>query len=491
MSDVMMVGPGAGSVAEPRSDAELIVRARELFDRQHRNRPNVRARGARERIARLEDLRAAILAHRPALHQAMAADLGKPYVEVEAIEIQPALREIAHAARHLARWMRPRRVPHPLLLAGSRSEIHYEPKGVVLVLGAWNFPFGLVVNPLIAAVAAGNCVIARPSEKAPRTAAALEALVASAFPEDEAAVVGGGVPVADALLELPFDHFFFTGSGAIGRKVMVAAARHLAGVTLELGGKCPAIVDETADVDRAADRIVRAKFANAGQTCIAPDYALVHESLARRFVARAVDTVARFYGASEDARRRSADFCRIVDEHAVLRLAALVEAGVAAGARIEIGGRSDPAERYFAPTILSGVAPDSPLMEEEIFGPVLPVRTFASLGDAIAEVDARPRPLGLYLFTGSRRAARAVLQRTSAGGTVVNEAAIHYFNPDLPFGGVGPSGFGCYHGWFGFRTLSHERAVLRQGRAGLIPLIDPPYGRRATRLVDLMRRIIR
>lgn len=491
MADVATAGSGAGPAAETLADAALIERARTLFEAQRRNRELVRRLGARERVERLEALRAAILAHREALHRAMAADLGKPYVEVEAIEIQPALREIAHAARHLRRWMRPRRVPHPFLLAGSRSEIRYEPRGVVLVLGAWNYPFGLVVNPLIAAVAAGNCVIARPSEKAPRTAAALQALVADAFPENEVAVLGGGVPVADALLDLPFDHFFFTGSGAIGRKVMAAAARHLAGVTLELGGKCPAIVDETADVDRAAERIVRAKLANAGQTCIAPDYALVHVSLARRFVERAVDAVARFYGPSEDARRRSPDLCRIVDEHAVLRLAGRVEAAVAAGARIEIGGRSDPLERYFAPTILSDVAADSPIMDEEIFGPVLPVRTFASLDDALAEIDAHPRPLALYLFTGSRRVARAVLERTDSGAVVVNEAAIHYFNPNLPFGGVGASGFGAYHGWFGFRAFSYERALLRQRGPGLVPLIDPPYRRRDIRLADLLRRLIR
>lgn len=465
-------------------DAE-IQRARALFARQGEARGRVAATSARERVARLRGLRAALLAHRAELEAAVHADFRKHPAELEVTELQPVLTEIAHTIRHLPRWMRARRVPGTALLAGTRSRIRPEPRGRVLILAPWNYPLLLTLSPLAAAVAAGNVVLLRPSEKAPRTADALARVVSAAFPADEAAVLAGGVPLAEALLELPFDHFFFTGSTAVGRKVMEAGARHMASVTLELGGKSPAIVDRSADLALAAERIVWGKHVNAGQTCVAPDYVLVHRDQERPFLDAARAALARLYG---DDPRASPDLPRLVDDAAFRRVSAILAETVAAGARIEVGGGLDAAERYVAPTLLSGVEAGHPVMREEIFGPVLPVLTYDSLDEALDLVNARPQPLALYLFARDGAVVERVLGGTRAGGTVVNHVLCHLANPALPFGGVGESGQGSYHGVHGFRAFSHERAVLYAGRHSLAPLYYPPYGPRMRRLAGLVTR---
>jgi len=467
---------------------DTIAHARAVFERQCTNRWAVARSPARDRIAKLNQLRAAIVRRRGDLAAAVHADFRKPPAETELSEIQLVLREISHTTRHLARWMRPQRAPTPLVLAGSRSEIRYQAKGVALILAPWNYPIDLVLTPLVAAVAAGNCAIVRPSEKVPQTAAALGALIAEVFEPDEVAVVGGDPSLAAALLELPFDHFFFTGSQRVGRLVMAAAAQHLASVTLELGGKSPAIVDETADIRGAAERIVWGKFVNGGQTCIAPDYALVHESVAPAFLDGARRALDLCYGRTEAAREESASYCRIIDSAAHQRLVALVDAAVRAGARVEAGGAFSPATRYLAPTILSNVSPDSPLMAREIFGPVLPVLTYRSPEEAYRLVRSGDPPLALYVFSRDSRRVEDLLARTAAGGTVVNNTLLHFANPHLPFGGVGASGLGNYHGWFGFRAFSNERAVLRGGRWNPLRLLYPPYGARTTRILRLVDR---
>ena len=468
-------------------DAEQIARARRLFELQRGARWRVATSDAGERIARLKRLRTSIIRHRQALYDGVHADFRKSAAEFEITEMQIVLGEIGHTLRHLRRWMRPRRVPTPPLLAGTRSRVVHEPRGQVLILAPWNYPFQLLFGPLVAAVAAGNVCILRASEKVPATAAAMARIVADAFPEDEVAMVAGGVQTADALLALPFDHFFFTGSTAVGRKVMHAAAEHLASVTLELGGKSPAIVDRSADVAQAAERIVWGKFVNAGQTCVAPDYVLVHHDDAPAFLAAARAAVARFYGEG-DAARASEDFARIVDPRAYERLADALRRTLDAGATLAAGGGTDAAERYIAPTILADVRPDAPVMREEIFGPVLPVLPVRSLDEALAFVNARPRPLALYLFSRDAGVTRRVVRETTAGGTIVNHVICHLANPDLPFGGVGESGQGSYHGHAGFRAFSHERAVLHAGRWSLAPLYYPPYGPRMRRIANLMSR---
>ncbi|HEX7243728.1 MAG TPA: aldehyde dehydrogenase family protein [Longimicrobiaceae bacterium] len=464
--------------------------ARRVYEAQRARRRATGAPDAAERIRRLERLAAAVRARRGELAAAIHADFRKHPTESELTEIQQVLAEIRHAVRHLRRWMRPVRAGTPLALAGARSELRYEPRGVVLVLSPWNYPVRLLLGPLVGALAAGNSVVLRPSEKVPETGRALARVVADAFREDEVALVRGGVDVADALLSLPFDHVFFTGSTAVGRRVMRAAAEHLSTVTLELGGKSPALVDASADVRTAAERIAWGKMINAGQTCVAPDYVLVHESRAAELVAELKAAVARLYGATEEARRGCDSFCRVVDDGAFARLARLLEASVREGARVETGGVTDAAERYVAPTVLSGATWEMPVMGEEIFGPILPVLTFGSLDEALERINARPKPLALYVFARSRPVVERVLSGTSAGGTVVNHVVLHLANPDLPFGGVGESGQGSYHGRFGFRTFSHERAVLVQGRFSAAKWLYPPYTERVRRMAERVGRML-
>jgi aldehyde dehydrogenase (NAD+) len=488
--EVATLAVDVGGVSASASDAELAAEVRRIFEAQRARRRWADPPSAEERVARLKRFRAAVAAHREALGAAMRADFRKHPVETELTEVQQVLAETGHAIRHLRRWMKPRRVGTPALLVGTRSQIRYEPRGTVLILGAWNYPVLLTLAPLVAAVAAGNTAVVRPSEKTPATAEVLGRIVADAFAEDDVALVGGGVEVADALLALPFDHFFFTGSSAVGRKVMHAAAEQLAGVTLELGGKSPAIVDASADVARAAERIAWGKFINGGQTCVAPDYVLVHESRAAELLEALRRSVAAFYGGTAEERRRSESFGRMIDDRAFARVAGLLEGSVRAGARVETGGETDASERYVAPTVLSGVDWEMPVMAEEIFGPVLPVLTFRSLDEALERIAERPKPLALYLFARDGAVEERVLRRTTAGGTVVNDVVIHLANPDLPFGGVGESGQGSYHGWFGFRTFSHERAVLVRGRFSPAALLHPPYTDRVRRFADFVGRIV-
>jgi aldehyde dehydrogenase (NAD+) len=460
----------------------------QVFDELQAHRWQVAGTSAGQRVLKLQRLKDAIIRHRRMLADAVHADFGKHRAETELSEIQPLLLELNEALRHLPRWIRPSRVRTPWVLAGTQAEIRREPKGVVLILAPWNYPVNLALAPLVAAVAAGNCVLLKPSEKAPRTAQAISLVIAAAFEAHEVACLLGGADLAEALLSLPFDHIFFTGSSRIGRLVMRAAADHLAGVTLELGGKSPAIVDGGAAMATAAERVVWGKFINAGQTCIAPDYVLVQESAAGAFVEQAARSVRRFHRSPADGS--GGDLCRIIDEAAWDRLTATLHATLRGGARLAVGGDSSRADRYLSPTILTHVSGDMPIMQEEIFGPILPVLTYRTLDEAAAFVRSRPKPLALYVFSGRRQVFDHVLHRTTAGGTVWNNVLLHFGNPNLPFGGVGASGLGNYHGWFGFRTFSHERAVMRQGRFSMMSPFYPPYGSRTVRRLKWLSRLI-
>lgn len=482
---------GARSDLVPTATEDLVARLRRAFLVQQEARWRVAATGAAERIARLARLRDALAARRGELAAAMRADFGKHPAETELSEIQPTLGEISHTMRHLRRWMRPKRTRTPLQLAGARSLVRYEPRGVVLVLAPWNYPVYLTLPPLVAAVAAGNCAFLKPSEKVPLTSAVLREIVEAAFPPDEVAVFLGDRTVAETLLELPFDHVFFTGSGAVGRKVMAAASRHLASVTLELGGKSPVVVDESARIPLAAERIAWGKLLNAGQTCVAPDYALVHASRVEELVARLGRAIERLYGRTPEQRARSGDFPRMIDTAAAARLRGWLDEAVQRGARIELGGEVDVDARYVAPTIVTGVPADAALMREEIFGPVLPIVPFRALDDAIAAIRARPKPLALYVFAERPEAVRRVVEGTSSGGVAVNDVVVQLANSELPFGGVGPSGTGSYHGWWGFRELSHEKAELVQSRYSLTRLLHPPYGLAMKRIVAAAGRLYR
>ncbi len=469
---------------DPRAEALRVFRA------QSAKRWQIATSTSDQRIERLRRLRAAIVDRREALASAVHADFGKNPAELELTEIFPVLEEIDHVIAHLDDWMHPDRVKAPLVMTGTRSTIRYEPRGVVLVMAPWNYQFNLLFIPLVSAMAAGNTVVLKPSRKTSHLADAAAELIRSTFPEDEVAIFTGGHDVADALLELPFDHLLFTGSTRIGKKVMRAAAEHMASVTLELGGKSPAIVDRSADVEAAATRVIWGKCVNAGQTCISPDYVLAHEAVAERFEEAARHAIERFYGETPEAREASPDLARMIDHGAWDRVTGLLADSVEQGARVVVGGRHDRATRYIEPTVLAGVRPDMPVMREEIFGPVLPVLTVSSAEEACAFVRERAKPLALYVFAKDADVVDQVLSHTTSGGSVVNDVFLHFANPNLPFGGVGASGQGSYHGEHGFRTFSHARAVVDRRPTAAIGLLYPPYESRRSELAQRLLRII-
>lgn len=460
-----------------------------VFEEQRRRYRAAPFPSLEERKQKLDRLERALRHKRQALKVALQSDLRKSFDESDFTELIVTLAELKQARAKLASWMKPVRVDTPLSLFGSKAEIRYEPKGVTLILAPWNYPVFLTIAPLIAALAAGNRVIVRPSEKAPATRDVLAAIVAEAFVPHDVACIGGDVDAAEALLALPFDHIFFTGSTRVGKIVMRAAAEHLSSVTLELGGKSPAIVEADADLAVAASRIAWGKFMNAGQTCVAPDYVLVHESVERAFLDKTAQSIAKMYGATDAARAATPDYCRIVDDGHFARVDGLLRESVSGGASVEIGGQTDAAQRYIAPTVLFNVTFDAPIMRDEIFGPVLPVISYASLEDALARINARPKPLALYAFTKKPAVTERILRGTSAGGTLINDTILHLANPNLPFGGAGESGLGSYHGHFGFKAFSHERAVMRQTKRSLAPQLAPPYNAKTRGMLALLEKL--
>jgi len=407
----------------------------------------------------------------PQLTAAMGKDMGKPPVEAWLTEVAAVRRDIDGILRRLDSWAAPRRVRVPWQLKPGRAHVTPEPLGTVLVIGPWNYPVRCIVLPLAFALAAGNTAAVKPSELAPSTAELLAGLLPAYLDERAVAVALGGPEVAKELLEQHWDHIFFTGGGRVGKEVMAAASRHLTPVTLELGGKNPAIVDETADVDIAARRVTWGKFLNAGQTCVAPDYVLVDKRVEEPLVAAISKWVRRSFG---EEPMTSTAFGRIVNDAHLGRLAQILGA---TRAEVVTGGTSIPSERYVAPTVLRNVTWDDPVMEQEIFGPVLPVLTFGSLDEAVARINEREKPLALYLYSREPATIERVLSETSSGGVCVNHNAVQLGVPDLPFGGVGASGLGAYQGQAGFETFSHAKAVLQRPMRGEVPLVYPPYGR--------------
>ena len=423
-----------------------------------------------------------------AIAAAIARDFGhrSPH-ETRLLEIFPSLEAVKHARRHLRRWMKPQRRPVSLWFQPGRAEVISQPLGVAGIIVPWNYPIYLAVGPLVGALAAGNRALVKMSEFAPSTGALLDALVRSHFAADEVGVVNGDAEVARAFAALPFDHLLFTGSTAVGRAVMRAAADNLTPVTLELGGKSSAIVGPDYPIAGAAERIVIGKCMNAGQTCIAPDYALVPAGRVREFVEAARRTVAECY----PDPLRSPDYTAIVNDRHFTRLAGYLDEARTRGAEIVAlapNASPDAATRRFPPMIVLGAPGDCRLMREEIFGPILPVVPYEALDDALAYVNERPRPLALYYFDRDARRIDRVLTGTAAGGVTINDTILHIAQESLPFGGVGPSGMGEYHGREGFEAFSKRKAVFRQSRLNTMGLFKPPYGKRFERLVDFLLR---
>lgn len=454
----------------------LHVRIDEVFRAQQAHRLAMAATSARERRERILRIASWVKRHKKEIRQAQYDDFQKPATEVDLTEIFPVLLEANHAAKDVKKWMKPRRVRRALALATASGKIYYEPRGTSLIISPWNYPLNLTLCPLISALAAGCTVILKPSEMTPNTSRLLAGMIEELFPEEEVALFEGAADVAMALQKKPFDHVFFTGSPAIGKLVMKAAAEHLTSVTLELGGKSPAIVDRSAHLTDAAKKIVWGKFVNQGQTCIAPDYVLVHSSVRDRLVHEMSDQISSYYGKTSDKRQSSPDLARIVNSRHFERLQKLLDQSVAAGGRVVYGGTCDPDDRWIEPTLLADVPVDAPAMQEEIFGPILPILEFDNLDEALSLVRSKEKPLALYLFSTSGHVTDRVLHETSAGGSCVNDVALHFLHPNLPFGGVNHSGHGASHGIFGFKAFSHERAVLRHHRLSALKMMAPPYG---------------
>jgi coniferyl-aldehyde dehydrogenase len=437
-----------------------------------------------QRGANLKKLKTALLARREAFAKAVNSDFGhRSAYETAIIDFVPLIHGINYLHRHLRKWMRPRRRHIALHFQPGAARVLYQPLGVIGIISPWNYPVSLALMPLATAVAAGNRVMLKPSEFVPATNEVLTVMLRETFPEEEVAVVTGDAGIGAAFAALPFDHLVFTGSTKVGRLVMRAASENLVPVTLELGGKSPAIVEPGFSLVRAAASIAFGKLVNAGQTCIAPDYVLVQENDIESFIEAYKAAVQKLYpnGVSDAA------FASIINAGHQARLSALIDDASSKGARIiTIGAANADRERALPPILIVHAPPESTALKEEIFGPILPVVAYRDIDDAIAYVNARPRPLALYLFGRDRAIGRRVLERTTSGNVTINDTLLHYAVDDLPFGGVGASGIGAYHGEEGFRALSHAKGVFAQSRLNFAALLRPPFGR----VTDLVLRYL-
>ncbi len=449
----------------------------EIFSKQQIEAIKLRSSGKAQRIKKLEMLQSWINDHQDDIRRAIHADFKKPYAEIDISEIFVVTSEIKHAIKHLGTWMEPQKVSTPLTMLGSSSSIHYEPKGTSLIIAPWNYPFNLAIGPLVSAIAAGCTAIIKPSEMTPHTSALIKRMIEELYESHYIAVFEGEIEVSQYLLSKPFDHIFFTGSPAVGKIIMKAAAEHLSSVTLELGGKSPAIIDSRADLTDAAEKVVWGKFVNCGQTCIAPDYILVQEDIKADFLDALVESLRKMYNPKEKGISASEDYARIVNQKHLNRLQHLLSDATLKGANTFAGGHIIASEKYFEPTVLTEVTEEMEVMQEEIFGPILPVVTYATLDEALTYVNSKPKPLALYVFSKSDEVINLINEKTSSGATVANDCVIHFLQNELPFGGVNNSGMGKAHGKFGFLAFSNEKAFMKQriGFTASKPLY-PPYG---------------
>jgi aldehyde dehydrogenase (NAD+) len=440
---------------------------------------------AADRITRLKSLQTWIKDHQKDIQQALLADFQKPPTETDLSEIFSVTSEINHAVKHLKSWMKPKPVSTPLPMLGTSGTIYYEPKGCALIIAPWNYPFNLAIGPLVSALAAGCTVILKPSELTPNTSSLIQRMIEELFDPSEVAVFQGESDVAQELLKLPFDHIFFTGSPAVGKIVMKAAAENLTSVTLELGGKSPAIIDQDADLKDAAEKLIFGKFLNCGQTCVAPDYLLVDERIKDELLMELKVALKKMYDPKFEGIEKSTDLARIINDRHFDRLVESIKDGIEKGGKIEFGGKYDSRSRYIEPTIISQLSDDMTLMEEEIFGPILPIKTFLQLDDAINFINDKPKPLALYYFGSNTARTSQVLRETSSGNAMINDCVIHFLDLEIPFGGVNNSGMGKAHGHYGFLAFSNEKGVLKQ-RIGLnnSTLLRPPYGTSAKKIIQ-------
>ena len=431
------------------------------------------------RLKALTTLKKAILEYEQKIHEALSEDLHKSNFESYATEIGITLEEISYHKKHLKRWAKSKKVYTPLFHFLSWSSIHPEPYGTVLIISPWNYPFQLLINPLIGAISAGNCAVLKPAELSEKTSAVLKEMIEKYFPPEYISIFTGGRETNEILLKEKYDYIFFTGSQKLGKIVMQEAAKTLTPVTLELGGKSPCIVDEDANLDIAARRIAWGKFINAGQTCIAPDYLYIHESVKNEFIGKLKEQIHLLFGKDIQS---SPNFPRIINDFHFKRLVGLMNE-----MKIIFGGEIDEKEKYISPTILDNITIQDEIMQDEIFGPLLPILTFKKIDEVIFYLHSQPKPLALYYFSSNKKNQKNIISKISSGGVCINDTLMHIANNHLPFGGVGNSGMGQYHGKYSFDTFTHYRAVLKKSTVIDIPIRYAPYKNK----LNLIKKILK
>ena len=467
--------------------SDALSNIKTIFQSQAENRSSLAKSTHKNRKQKLKSLLKNFMEMEGEAIEALALDLKKSPTESIISEVLGVKTEASFAIKNLKRWMKTKRVSSPAAVFFTSGWVRPEPKGSVLILSPWNYPILLCLNPLIAAIAAGNTAVIKPSEFAPASSAFLKKLIEKTFKDNEVAVVLGDKNAAIELLSHPFNHIMFTGSPSTGKLVMSAAAKHLSGITLELGGKSPVIVDESANVYEAAWKLAFYKFANAGQTCTAPDYILCHQNKKDALVAGLKENFNTFFGGSSG--KRSADYCQIITFSHFDRIKGYLDNAKELGATVEVGGATNRNDKFISPTILSNVPLDATIMKEEIFGPLMPIVTYKNLGSAIDFVNKREKPLALYLFSYNKKNQKRITEETSSGALVFNDCVIHHTNPNLPFGGINNSGIGSYHGKYGFDTFSHEKAILKSSSWSPFKLMLPPYTDRKHSLVNMIKKL--
>ena len=444
--------------------------------------PKIKNTTSKERIIKLRKLKKNIFLYRDEIKRALFKDFKKSSSDVDLTEIFPVISEIKHNIRHLSKWMKDEIVPTPLTLLGSKSYIKYEPKGIILIMTPWNFPINLTFVSIINAISAGNSIIIKPSEISEKTSIIIKKIVANTFDKNEIKVILGGAKTAQKLLKLKFNHILFIGSPSIGKIVMQEAAKNLASVTLELGGKSPTIIDEKCNINKAAKRIAWSKFLNNGQVCIAPDYLFVHNKIKEKFIKQLILSIKNLY--SNDPIK-SDDYCRIVNKKHFNRLINLLEDAKQLGSNIIYGGNVNKKENFIEPTLLNNISKKSKMYKEEIFGPLLPIFDFNEIEEVIEFINKNEKPLALYIFSKNNNNIKTIIKNTSSGGVCINHSTLHYSNNNLPFGGINNSGTGRCHGIYGFHELSNKKSILKQ----VLPssptdFLFPPYNNFKNKLIE-------
>ncbi|MEJ2112740.1 MAG: aldehyde dehydrogenase family protein [Flavobacteriaceae bacterium] len=454
-----------------------------LFTKQKENQYKVANTSYKERIKKLILIKEALeVTYKDQIRKALYNDFKKPFAETDLTEIYQIIGEIKHAKKHLKSWMSNQKVKTPLALLGTSSSYKYEPKGVCLIISPWNYPINLTFDPLVSAIAAGNTAIIKPSELTPNTSRVMAKIINDLFDENEVALIEGDAETSQELLKLPFNHIFFTGSPKVGKIVMQAAAKNLSSVTLELGGKSPTIIDETANIKSAVKKTVWGKFLNNGQTCIAPDYILINDTIKNDFVNEFKTNLEYFF--TKDIMA-SNSICRIVNRNHFNRLIKHLEDAKSKNASIEIGGQSQPEENFISPTLISNLSENASLLQDEIFGPILPIITYKSIEEAVTYINSKEKPLSLYIYSKNKNNVDYIINNTRAGSTCINNNLLQASNHYLPFGGTNNSGMGKSHGFFGFQEFSNTRSVLKYNFKGFTENFYPPYTSAKQKLIDL------